>query len=312
MDLIKLLIKELVKMYNEYVNFLNMGNMYFKPIVIFNFLKKQYNIDIELGDLVFIINHYNNNDKLFKHDLSIKDLELLNLYDLKYLGDYYFRISIKTIINNKSIKKTPINYIIVNYKGGDKQYNIVLFKYKKDYLTLNNYLNKTDKIKNDKKRSFYKNHKYNYSKCKNKTFRRGEIKLISNKKYSHNFKKSYVTNKYNNSKYGELQKTHDLLYLVLTSYYTNKDLLNIYVNSFNINNHIVNTDNIINNLIDNMERVFNRYKKNNKDIDYITFKYMNNNKKVLISFLEDLKEYKAIMEREEDLYNKKTIINDYY
>lgn len=327
MDIIKDLIKQLIKMnkqYNEYKNYIKflcfkyneyLGNI--KELkkelltTYYNMLVNKYQIDINLSDLKFIVNNYNINDKLFKSDLSLNQIELLNLYDLKYLGQNYFRIKIKTIKNNNSLKKNNVNFIIVNYKGGDKQYNIVLFKHKIDYSVLCNYLNKSNKIKKDKLKTFFKKNKYNYSICKNKVFRNKEFKIISGKKYSHNFKNSNKTNN-NYKKYNDMDNTYNLLNILLNDYYSNTDLLKVYVNDYNIENHIINIDIILNRLIDNMEKQYKIYTKTNKDKYYVTFKFMLDNFNIIKSFFSDIKEYKHYLIKNNDLYNKKTIINDYF
>lgn len=267
MDLIKTLMYQLVKMYNEYMDFKTMNNNYFTLDFIYDFLQKKYNISIDLSDLIYIINNVDLSlNKYNKTDLSDDMLNLLSLYDLKYLGNTYFRIKIKTIKNNHSIKKSMINYIIINYKGGDKQYNIILFKNKNEYLILNRYLNKTKKIRYDKKRTFFKNNKYRYQICKNKVLRKKEHKIIKGKKYSHNFKNK---NKINDT----IKNTYLDLIIDDIKYYNNDyqsyiDLISIYYSKYDLNTLKVDLINYIEYLLNLSESYYIHYDNNDKLKEY--------------------------------------------
>lgn len=307
MDLIKTFIFELFKMLSDYNELKLMKNNYFKMNKVFDILKKVYQIDINLSDLFYINNHFNINDLKYKKDLNNMDINLLNLYDLKYLNrDYYFTVRLITIDNNKSIKKGKTTFIVLSYKGGDKKYNIILFKNKFDVILFNNYINKRQKIQKSKLKTFYKKNKYNYKKCKKYSIRKNEYDLIKGKKYSHNFKQKTTTN----NKLNDMDKTYYLLDLIINCYYTVSDVIDIYINSYNINDNIVNIDIIKERLINNMEKQYKTYLSTNKDKYYVTFKFMLNNLKVINELKHDLIYYKDILDNS-DLFNQKTTINDY-
>lgn len=285
--------KSIINMIKNFNDIYYIDNNYLSGKILYDYLKEYYNLNLSLGYTNFkSICNILLSEKIYTYDISVKNIDNLNLYDLKY---YDRKNKIKLNLYNLGHK----NFIILTILGYDKTYNILLFSKKIDLINFNKVIKVNDRKKKDKLKTLFKKNRYNYKGLKKIIIRKKERTIIKGKKYSHNFNNSKNKEKNTFKRYDYIESIiNDLLYYhdlnlsyndnIEKNYY---DLIDLYYNRYDLNN--LEYDLI--NYLDTFYRLIESNHNNGYDQNY---KQIVKKIKSIKTFLSVLNDYKFRINKE--------------